>query len=128
MKINTAIEYRLMVQPVLDDAARKRGVVFLLETIKQFGNFNYEIVVDEVFDGKTLLWTLHGLKAPELAMPASGAAQFRKVHYDLPGRFHFVLRKSDGSEGAFDFETRGRRITIKNLAIHSFFTVIADVS
>ena len=128
MKKNVGVEYRLVVQPVLDDAARKSGVMFLLETIKQFGNFNYEIVVNEAFDGRTLLWTLHGLRAPELAMPSSGSAQFRKVHFDLPGRFHFVMRKSDGSEGTFDCESRGRRIAIKNLATHSFFTVIADAS
>ena len=124
MKKNVCVEYRLVVEPVLDDAARKSGVMFLLETIKQFGNFNYEIVVDE----RTLLWTLHGLRAPELAMPSSGSAQFRKVHFDLPGRFRFVMRKSDGSEGTFDCESRGRRIAIKNLETHSFFTVIADAS
>jgi hypothetical protein len=128
MKKNSAVEYHLAIRMVLDEATRKHGLIFLLETIKQFGNFNYEIAVDEVFDGKTLFWTLHGLKAPELSMPSSGSAQFRKVHYDLPGRFHFVLRKTDGSEGAFDCETRGPRIAIKNIVHHSIFTVTADAS
>jgi hypothetical protein len=127
MKKNMEIEYRLYIRPVLDEMEKKSGFQFSLETVKQFGSFNYEIVVNESHEGKTLIWTLHGLRAPELAMPAHGSALFRKTYFDFDGRHRFILRKTDGTEGTFDLETRGRRVALRNLPAHSFLSVELDV-
>jgi hypothetical protein len=128
MKRIAEVEYRLFIRSVLDEMEKKSGLRFCLETVKQFGSFNYEIVVNESHVGKTLIWTLHGLRAPELAMPAFGSAQFQKTYFDFNGRHRFILRKSDGTEGTFDLEARGRHIVLRNLLPHSFLSVELDVS
>lgn len=87
------IEYRLLVQPTYDETLKKAGTLFLLETSKQFTNFSYAIDVKDDVDGSNVVWTLHGLRAPSMNMPATGAAQFRKVYFDLPRSLHFTLIK-----------------------------------
>jgi hypothetical protein len=87
------IEYRLLVRPTYDETLKKAGTLFLLETSKQFTNFSYVIDVKDDLEGHTLVWTLHGLRAPSMNMPATGTAQFRKVYYDLPTAVNFTLVK-----------------------------------
>lgn len=87
------IEYRLLVRPTYDETLKKAGVLFQLETSKQFTNFSYMIdVKDSVKEGE-LVWTLHGLRAPSMNMPATGAATFSKVYFDLPAAVNFTLVK-----------------------------------
>lgn len=89
------IEYRLLVQPAVDEILKKEGYLFLLETSKQFTNFSYVIDVKDDVDGKEMIWTLHGLRAPSMNMPATGTAQFRKFYSELPRSVRFTLIKKD---------------------------------
>lgn len=108
------IEYRLLITPTYDERVKRHGTLFLIETTKQFSAFSYQIVVQESVQGKTFLWSLHGLRAPELSMPASGAAQFRKIHYGLKGKYSFTLRKSDGTENSFEFTVLASSVRIRS--------------
>lgn len=94
-KKNVPIEYRLLIQLTYDDVVKKPGILFLLETTKQFTNFSYRINVRDRFDGKHLLWTLHGLQAPSMNMPETGTAQFSAVYFDAPKTIHFTLKKNE---------------------------------
>jgi hypothetical protein len=89
------IEYRLLVQHTYDDTLKKPGILFLIETTKQFTNFSYRINIRDRFDGRNLQWTLHGLQAPSMNMPESGTAQFSTVYFDAPRTIHFTLIKND---------------------------------
>jgi hypothetical protein len=90
-----SIEYRLLVHHTYDETLKKPGVLFLLETSKQFTNFSYRIAVKERFDGKHLEWTLHGLQAPSMNMPETGTAQFSTVYFDAPRTIEFTLIKKE---------------------------------
>lgn len=92
---HSSIEYRLLVQHSYDDIQKKHGVLFLLETSKQFTNFSYGIDVRDAIDGKELHWTLHGLRAPSMNMPETGTAQYSKVYFDLPKTVRFTLVKKE---------------------------------
>ena len=97
------IEYRLLVQPAYDETLQKQGVLFLLETAKQFTNFSYVIDVKDDVDGKNILWTLRGLRAPSMNMPATGTAQFHKIYFDLPMTVHFTLVKKGKVKAETEF-------------------------
>jgi hypothetical protein len=95
-----SIEYRLLVRPIFDTTVNKEGILFLLETSKQFTNFAYVIDVKETVDGKKIVWTLHGLRAPSMNMPSTGTAQFSKVYFDLGKSAEFTLVKKEKIEAS----------------------------
>ncbi|MGA9408374.1 MAG: hypothetical protein WBW71_14660, partial [Bacteroidota bacterium] len=51
-------EYRMLIQPTYDETLKKAGTLFLIETVKQFSNFSYEVVVEETREDKQLTWAL----------------------------------------------------------------------
>ncbi len=119
------IEYRLLVQPATDDIQKKDGFLFLLETSKQFTNFSYVIDVKDDVRGSEVVWTLHGLRAPSMNMPATGTAQFRKFYSELPRTVSFTLVKKDTvkAETKFSFVKSGVRST---LTTSSFLRIYTD--
>ena len=101
MNKRKGIEYRMLIRPVYDETVRKDGTEFLIETVKQFSNFSYEVVVGESTGEKQLTWALHGLRAPELLMPSFGGARYSKVYFDMNGTYTFTLKKIDGEVNDF---------------------------
>ncbi|MBI2428609.1 MAG: hypothetical protein HYV29_07425 [Ignavibacteriales bacterium] len=89
------IEYRLLIEHTYDDTLKKEGIMFLLETTKQFTNFSYQIDVKDVLKGNVMHWELHGLRAPSMNMPGTGTAQFTTVYFDIPKTFTFILTKTE---------------------------------
>ena len=107
------IEYRMLIQPTYDETLKKNGTMFLIETVKQFSNFSYEVVVEESLKDNQVTWALHGLRAPELLMPSFGGAQFRKVYYDLMGTYAFTLKKIDGEANEFSLKILASSVTVR---------------
>ena len=103
MQKKQTIEYRLLVQPTFDETLNRAGVLFLLETAKQFTNFSYVIDVKDDVVGNKIIWTLRGLRAPSMNMPATGTAQFHKIYYDLPRTVHFTLVKKEKIKADTEF-------------------------
>lgn len=95
-----SIEYRLLVQPTFDITKNKHGILFLLETSKQFTNFSYIIDVRESVNGKKIVWTLHGLRAPSMNMPSTGAAQYSNIYFDLGKEIDFTIIKKGTVEAS----------------------------
>lgn len=87
------IDYRLLITKTYDETLKKDGILFYLETTKQFTNFAYVIDIHDVQANRTLTWTLHGLRAPSMIMPTTGTAQFKKVYFDLPKKIQFTFVK-----------------------------------
>lgn len=119
-KKHKGLEYRVLVTPTFDETLKKTGTLFLIETVKQFSNFNYEVVVEDHRLSDTILWSLHGLRAPELSMPSFGAAQFRKIYFDIKGKYNFILRKIDGEENLFTLKISSSSVSILSQPEHLF--------
>ena len=113
----------MLIQPTFDQTLKKAGTLFLIETVKQFSNFSYEVVVEETRDEKLLTWALHGLRAPELLMPSFGGAQFKKVYFDLKGTYTFVLKKIDGEVNEFKIKFLPSSVAVQNTVGTPFVSV-----
>ena len=120
------IEYRMLIQPTFDETLKKHGTSFLIETVKLFSNFSYEIVVDEKWEENRLSWTLHGLRAPELLMPSFGGAQFRKVYFDLKGTYSFTLKKIDGEFSETTLKILPASVVMKSTVGDPFVSVYSS--
>ncbi len=99
-----SIEYRLLVQPAYDDMAKKEGILFRLETSKQFTSFSYHIDVQERAVDNTIIWSLHGLRAPSMNMPSTGTAKYQKIYFDLGRTVTFTLIKKGTVEASTELK------------------------
>ncbi|HAP34707.1 MAG TPA: hypothetical protein DCQ28_01740 [Bacteroidetes bacterium] len=123
--IKHPIEYRLLVQPTFDTTKHKDGIIFLLETSKQFTNFSYIIDVKESVEGKKIVWILHGLRAPSMNMPSTGNAQYRSIYYDLGKEMDFTLIKKEKVEASVSLKFL--RSSVKSSAsIVNFLKIYTD--
>jgi len=121
-----SIEYRLLVIPTFDETLKKEGILFLLETTKLFTNFSYFIDIRDEMNGNILRWSLHGLRAPELNLPATGTAQFRKVYFDLPKTVKFTLVKKENIQAATEFKILKSSVKSKD-GLVNFLKIYTDV-
>ena len=96
------IDYRLLIKKVFDETLQKEGVLFYLETTKQFTNFAYIIDIQDTRIDDAIAWSLHGLKSPSMIMPTTGTAQFSKVYFDLPKKFTFTFLKKTSIKTAIE--------------------------
>lgn len=122
-KRHKGVEYRMLIRPTFDETLKKHGTAFLIETVKQFSNFSYEVVVEERRTDNRLSWALHGLRAPELLMPSFGGAQFRKVYFDLTGSYIFTLKKIDGELNEFGLKILPTKVVVKDFVGNPFVSV-----
>jgi hypothetical protein len=122
-KQKTEIEYRLLVVPAYDETLQKHGTLFLVETVKQFTNFNYQILVEEEYRKRTVTWKIHGLSAPAMSMPAVGGARFDKIYFEMIGTVHFTLIKKDGQENTVTVKVGPNGVKIVDLPPHPFLNV-----
>lgn len=89
-------EYRLLITPHMNERTQKSGTLVVLETTKAFASFRYELSVKEEVEGKSIQYTILGLKAPHLSLPSAGHAQFVKEYENLKGTYSFAVEGLDG--------------------------------
>lgn len=117
------IEYRLLVVPAFDESLQQHGTLFSLETVKQFINFSYQLLVKETSVKRTVTWTIHGLNAPAMSMPAVGSARFNKIYFGLSGTVHFTLITQDGQENTFTLKVSSTGVKLVEAPRHPFIAI-----
>ena len=116
-------EYSLHVFHRYDDRIRKTLQVFLVQTVKEFTSFNYEILLDVTVEDKTIQLKILGLRTTALTMPGVGPAQGRKDFVDLRGSFHLSVVKLDGEANDFQIDLSPANIVISGSPESPFITV-----
>lgn len=124
-KQKQSIEYRLLIEHTYDDTVKKEGIMFLLETTKQFTSFLYQIDVRDILEGNTMRWSLHGLRAPSMNMPGTGTAQFSKTYFDIPKTIAFTLTKTGASRAESEIKISKSGIKVSNSQIN-FLKIYTD--
>jgi hypothetical protein len=123
-KKKSPIEYRLFIFPFRGETARKRGTVFRLETVKEFSNFSYTIAVEERLTEDAIIWKIHGLRAPEISLPATGPASYERKYENLRGVLSFTIMKLDGVENTFTLDFFNRKVSIIKAPRRGFLEVL----
>jgi hypothetical protein len=120
-------EYRLFVFPSHSEVAKKQGIVFRLETAKEFSNFSYAITVEERLTDKTISWKIHGLRSPRIGLPATGPATFVKKYENLKGLYLFTIAKLDGEENTFTLNVLEQKVSIVKAPRQAFLEILTSV-
>ncbi len=99
-------------------------VLVTIETTKAFASFRYELSVQEERNGKEIHYTILGLKAPQLSLPASGTAQFTKEYDDLKGKHSIIVESLDGTTNEFSVNITQKQIKVLTSPKTPFIEVV----
>jgi hypothetical protein len=116
-------EYSLHVFHYFDERIRKVLQVFLVQTVKEFTSFTYEILLDVMLKERTIHLKILGLRTTPLTMPGVGPAQGRKDFMDLLGLYQLNVVKLDGETNEFQIDVSPSRIVITGSPVATFVTV-----
>lgn len=104
-------EYRLILAHHFSEQRQANTILVTLETTKRFASFRYELSVEERLLEKEIRYTILGLKAPQLDLPASGTATFVREYDHLKGKHNITVQGLDGTEDTFTLQFSAARIT-----------------
>jgi len=119
-------EYRLRVSPEFDELEQVHRTVVLCETTREFASFRYELGVEEEVSGTTLKYRITGLKAPQLSLPDSGPAYFRRSYTGLNGAIEILIEGLDKRTTSFVFDVTPTSVTLTSQPRESFVSVSTE--
>lgn len=115
-----APEYTLHVLHRKDPETSKPGIALVVQTVREFVSFEYEIPTESSMTGRTISLTIHGLRVPEALVPGKGRAKGFVVHEKLKGAYDLVVTNVDGMENRFTLSIHPTEITVKGLTRRPF--------
>ncbi|MCX6134124.1 MAG: hypothetical protein NTU47_09960 [Ignavibacteriales bacterium] len=116
-------EYSLHVFHYFDERIRKVLQVFLVQTVKEFTSFHYEILLDVALRERTIQVKILGLRTTPLTMPGVGPARGREDFSDLRGSYQLNIAKLDGELNEFQIDLSPSSIVISGSPASPFITV-----
>ena len=116
-------EYSLHVFHHFDERIRKVLQIFLVQTVKEFTSFNYEILLDVALQDRTIQMKILGLRTTPLIMPGVGPARGRRDFTDLRGSYTLNVVKLDGETNGFEVDLAPSSISISGTPVSPFITV-----
>jgi hypothetical protein len=119
-------EYRLLITPQFNERGQKYTTLFLLETVKSFASFRYDLSVEETLDKKTIRYRVLGLKTPHLSLPSPGHAQFMREYDNLKGTYDVVIEGLDGKTNSFSIRIAPQQVRLMSPPTQSFISVCTD--
>lgn len=119
-------EYRLLITPQYNERGQKYTTLFVLETVKFFASFRYDLSVEETVDKKTIKYRVLGLKTPHLSLPATGHAQFMREYDNLKGTYEVVVEGLDGKSNTFSVRIAPQQVRLMSTPSQSFISVCTD--
>ena len=116
-------EYSLHVFHHFDERTRRALQVFLVETIKEFTSFNYEILLDAVIRERLIQLKILGLRTTPLIMPGVGPANGHRDFTNLLGSYNLSVIKLNGETNDFQVDVAPSEITVQGNPAHPFIIV-----
>jgi hypothetical protein len=116
-------EYSLHVFHHFDERIRKTLLIFLVQTIKEFTSFSYEILLDASVQEKAIQLKILGLRTTPLIMPGIGPALGRRDFSGLRGSYELNVIKLDGETNQFQLDVASSRLAIKGTPTRPFILV-----
>jgi len=116
-------EYSLHVFHYFDERIRKVLQVFLVQTVKEFTSFNYEILLDVTVQDRMIQMKILGLRTTPLIMPGVGPARGRRDFTNLHGSYQLNVIKLNGETNEFHVDLTPSSISVSGTPASPFITV-----
>lgn len=111
-------EYRLRVFRAHGD--RKNAVAVVIETVKEFVSFPYEVLLSDERSSTGVEIKILGLHAPRSVMPGTGHARGFRLYERLPNPFSLMILSPDGAADEFTLKVGSREVVIIRSPKESF--------
>ncbi len=86
-KKTDSIEYRLLIAPHFNERKQQYTTRVVLETVKSFASFRYQLTVRETIGNNAIRFQVLGLSTPQLNLPAAGPASYSNEYDALSGTY-----------------------------------------
>lgn len=106
-------EYSLNIFPRFDDRTQTRNTVFVVQTVKEFISFQYEILLDSRVEEELIWLKIRGLRTTPLTMPNVGPARGVREYPNLKGLYRLVVSKLDDASNEFTLNISDQSIRIQ---------------
>jgi hypothetical protein len=116
-------EYSLNIFHHYDEKIKRNVIVFLVQTIRIFVSFRYEILLEETVHGSVIDLKIVGLHVPELLMPQTGPAAGQRDFQELQGSYTLNVSKQDKTLNIFQIEILPDTVEIKQKPNNTFLIV-----
>ena len=116
-------EYSLNIFHHYDEKIKRNVIVFLVQTIRIFVSFRYEILLEEAVQGSVIDLKIVGLHVPELLMPQTGPAAGRRDFKELQGSYTLNISKQDKTLNIFQIEILPDSVEIRQKPGNAFLIV-----
>jgi len=125
---NNQPEYRLLVVPQLAERTQRMTTMLVLETVKAFATFRYELSVEEHFQPPSLRFVVAGFKTPRLDLPSSGPAQYRTIFEGLDGVYDVTVEGIDGRVNTFSLRIAPTQVSVLKAPRKPFVQICTDTA
>src|SRR3990172_657820 len=116
-------EYTLNVFPRFEERTQTTSTVFVVQTVKEFISFRYEILIESDVEGNTIRLKIRGLRTTPLTMPNVGPARGVREYLNLKGICRLHVTKLDDDFNEFTLNISEQGITIDGMNGTSFIRV-----
>ena len=116
-------EYSLNIFHHYDEKIKRNVIVFLVQTIRIFVSFRYEILLEEAVHGSVIDLKIVGLHVPELLMPQTGPAAGQRDFQELQGLYTLNVSKQDKTLNIFQIEILPDTVEIRQKPNNTFLIV-----
>ena len=113
-------EYTLHVLHTTDPDTGEPVTAFVVQTVREFVSFKYEIPLESGIDGEMIQLKIHGLRVPENLVPGKGRARGTILHPRLKGKYDLSIINVDGILNRFLLTISSRAIEVKNASKKPF--------
>ncbi|MBN1397665.1 MAG: hypothetical protein JXA06_06515 [Bacteroidetes bacterium] len=104
--------YSLNIFHVYDEKTKRNITIFLVQTIRIFVSFRYEILLENEIIENEIRLHIKGLHVPDLLMPQTGPAQGRCNYEKLEGLYNLVVIKQDKTVNEFSIRISSTSVEI----------------
>jgi len=113
-------EYTLHILHTTDPDTGKAVTAFVVQTVREFVSFKYEIPLESTLEGNEIHLKIHGLRVPENLVPGRGRARGLVFCRRLKGKFDLFVTNVDGIMNKFFLTITGRAFDVKKTAKQPF--------
>lgn len=113
-------EYTLHVLHTINPETGDPVTAFVVQTVREFVSFSYEIPLKSAIEGRIISVNIHGLRVPENLVPGKGRARGITLHPRLKGKFELSITNVDGAVNRFFLTITSRAIEVKTISRKPF--------
>ncbi len=115
--------YTLNIFPVYDDTTKQERIILLVQTVRIFIHFRYEIILQDSVENNEIHLKILGLHVPSILLPQQGPAVGWRDYELIEGLYKLIVTKQDGALNEFEINLKRHIVTIVSQPKNPFILV-----